>query len=146
MMSCIKLVWLREPNRDTMEFCEFCHNMIYLRTDAQNNLVKFCKNCKAKRVMDATEAGRQPYKLSQTLYSDDDLLYLQHQNKYLRFDPTLPRVCDASMQCPNEACEGKRENKESRLLYIKYHPVDLKYLYSCDHCGHCGLYEEFKKK
>lgn len=127
-----------------MEFCEFCNNMIYLRTDNQNNLVKYCKNCKAKQVVEAGEAGRMPYKISHTLYSDDDLLYLQHQNKYLRFDPTLPRICDPTMQCPNEACEGKRENKEGRLLYIKYHPVDLKYLYSCDHCGHCGLYEEFK--
>lgn len=126
-----------------MEFCDICQNMIYLGADGQNNLVKYCKNCKVKNVIEANQPGRQPYKISHTLYSDDDLLYLQHKNEYLRYDPTLPRICDPTIQCPNESCDGKRTNQASRVLYIKYHPVDLKYLYCCDHCGYCGLYDEF---
>lgn len=122
-----------------MEFCGICQNMMYMVSDAQRNLVKYCKNCKVKTVMEANQPGRQPYKISHTLYSDDDLLYLQHKNAYLRYDPTLPRICDPAIQCPNEGC-----TEPSRVLYIKYHPVDLKYLYCCDHCGYCGLYDEFK--
>jgi hypothetical protein len=129
-----------------MEFCEICQNMIYIRTDTQHNLVKYCKNCKTKQTMEATAPGRMPYKICQSLYSDDDMLYLQHQNKYLRYDPTLPRICDASLRCPAADCEGAAAGAESRLLYVKYHPVDLKYLYCCDYCGTCGLYEEFKVK
>ena len=123
-----------------MEFCHVCQNMLFLRTDGQQNLVKYCKRCKSRTVVEASAEGRQPYKISHSLYCDDDLLYLQHQNPYLRFDPTLPRICDPDIRCPVEACQGER------VLYIKYHPTDLKYLYCCDHCGHCGLYEEFKVK
>lgn len=128
-----------------MEFCEVCRNMLYMRTDTKNGaLIKFCKNCKYTSTIDPSDPNRKPYKVSHTLYTDDDLLYLQHQNKYLRYDPTLPRICDPSIVCPNDGCSGSKDTP--RVLYLKYHPVDLKYLYCCDYCGHCGTFQEFHLK
>ena len=133
-----------KSSQNTMEFCYICQNMLYMRTDPkEGHLIKFCKNCKFNHTMDAKDPKRKPYKITHTLYSDDDLLYLQHQNKYLRYDPTLPRICDPTISCPNSECNGK---DNPRVLYIKYHPIDLKYLYCCDHCGQCGTFEEFNLK
>ena len=126
-----------------MEFCDVCRNMIYLRTDATedggNRLVKYCKACGFEHVH---EGGA--FRVSQTLYAQDDLLYLQHQTPYLRCDPTLPRVCDPSLPCPSPTCTGPKNKPQ--VLYVKYHPVGMKYLYCCDYCGHFWRLESEKLK
>ena len=114
-----------------MEFCEICDNLLFLRAEEDNTLTKYCKHCSFTKT-DAANVGRA-IKVSQTLYSEDDLLYLQFKNKYLRHDPTLPRVTDTSLKCPNTDCTGK--DKPPQVLYVKYHPVHMKYLYCCDYCG-----------
>ena len=124
-----------------MEFCDACRNMVYLRADDGEDageeeggprgprLIKYCKACGYEKTH---EGGA--FRVTQTLYAEDDLLYLQHQTPYLRCDPTLPRVCDASMPCPNTACTGPKDKPQ--VLYVKYHPIHMKYLYCCDYCGH----------
>ena len=62
------------------------------------------------------------------------LLYNQHINKYLRYDPTLRRIKDNIIKCPNKECDVEPEKEQ--ILYIKYHPNNMKYLYVCDHCGY----------
>jgi DNA-directed RNA polymerase subunit M/transcription elongation factor TFIIS len=119
-----------------MEFCEVCRNMLYLRTDDEDVLIKHCRSCRWERPYD----GRA-FRVAQTSYAEDDMLYVQHQNPYLRFDPTLPRICDTSVQCPNAGCTGPRDKPQ--VLYVKYHPVNMLYLYCCDHCGHCDKSEAF---
>lgn len=122
-----------------MEFCDICENLLYLRSDEGAALVKYCKHCTfSKR---ETPDGRGAVKIAESLYSEDDLLYLQYQNKYLRFDPTLPRVSDSAITCPNQSCTGPKEAHDKgkefkpQVLYVKYHPVNMKYLYCCDYCG-----------
>lgn len=122
-----------------MEFCEACDNLLYLRTDDNVSLVKYCKHCTfVKREEDHTTTGnrKRAIKVTESLYSDDDLLYLQFQNKYLRFDPTLPRVNDPAIVCPNTECSRPQSGElKNQVLYVKYHPVHMKYLYCCDYCG-----------
>jgi DNA-directed RNA polymerase subunit M/transcription elongation factor TFIIS len=113
-----------------MEFCDICDNLLYLRSEEDHALVKYCKHC-AFSERESAE-GRPAMKVSENLYSEDEP-YLQYQNKYLRCDPTLPRVSDTGLQCPNTACSGPPENPQ--VLYVKYHPVHMKYLYCCDYCG-----------
>lgn len=113
-----------------MDFCEVCDNLLFLRSE-NTTLVKYCKHCGFTK--DNADEGKKAIKISQTLYSEDDLLYLQFKNKYLRNDPTLPRVRDPTLICPNAECTGPRDNPQ--VLYIKYHPVHMKYLYCCDYCG-----------
>jgi len=111
-----------------MEFCD-CENMLYMRTNETGDLIRYCKQCGFESIEAATTG--KAVRVTRTMYSEDDLLYKQHQNNYLRYDPTLPRVND--IPCPNKECTGSKQNPS--VLYIKYHPVDMKYFYMCDHCG-----------
>lgn len=116
----------------TMEFCEVCDNLLYLRAeDDDTTLMKYCKHCNFSKKADT---GRS-IKVSQTLYSEDQLLYDQFQNKYLRNDRTLPRMHDPALSCPSPECT-KPKDKPSQIIYIKYQSTNMRYMYCCDYCGH----------
>jgi len=112
-----------------MEFCEVCDNMIYVKSNDSKQLVKYCKHCQFEKV----ETTNAAIRISQTIYSEDDLLYNQHVNKYLRFDPTLRRIKDPHINCPNKDCDVPEEDKQ--VIYIKYDSKNMKYLYVCESCG-----------
>jgi DNA-directed RNA polymerase subunit M/transcription elongation factor TFIIS len=122
-----------------MEFCDDCDNLLYMK-DNEGKLVKYCKHCSFSKELDPRTAGA--FKVTQTMYSEDDLLYKQHQNKYLRFDPTLPRVQDPNIHCPSQECTGPKD--APRVLYVKYHPVHMKYFYCCEYCGYTWRLDEQK--
>jgi hypothetical protein len=42
-------------------------------------------------------------------------------------------VSDPTITCPSAECAGPKDKPQ--VLYIKYHPVHMKYLYCCDYCG-----------
>lgn len=115
-----------------MEFCKICQNMLYLKTELDQSLTRYCKNCKFQH-QDAPTLGKAVC-VSKTVYTEDDLLYMQHKNAFLRFDPTLPRVADPNLVCENKDCSGPRDKPQ--MIYVKYHPVHMKYFYTCDYCGH----------
>lgn len=101
-----------------MEFCTNCKNMLYIITD-QNHLIKECKYCKYNENI----STNQPIKLSETSYSNDNLLYEYHKSNYIRQDPTLQRVKDQDI------------NNGKSTIYIKYNPIDMKYMYVCEETG-----------
>jgi hypothetical protein len=84
--------------------------MLYVKSNEEKKLVKYCKHCEFEKV----ETINSAIKISKTIYSEDDLLYNQHVNKYEK--------CDAP------------ENKK-QVIYIKYDSKNMKYLYVCEHCG-----------
>ena len=112
-----------------MEFCEICDNMLYVKSNEEKKLVKFCKHCDFEKV----ETVNTAINISKTFYSGDDLLYNQHVNKYLRYDPTLRRIKDPLINCPNENCNAPDD--KNQVIYIKYDNKNMKYLYVCEHCG-----------
>ena len=113
-----------------MEFCDNCDNMLYIKNNEDNDLVKFCKHCSFSKIENTSKC----IKISETKYSEDDLLYNQNINNYLRYDPTLRRIRDINITCPNtEKCNKSVD--EQQVLYIKYDNKNMKYLYVCDHCG-----------
>ena len=115
-----------------MEFCSICENMLYVMTDDSKNLIKYCKHCNFSK----KEDNMKCLKISEKYYTEDDLLYNQSINKYLRYDPTLRRINDEQIKCNSEKCPIKiNESLNQQVLYIKYHPESMKYLYVCDHCG-----------
>lgn len=122
-----------------MEFCDICNNMLYVKSNEERDLIKYCKHCEFSK----KETSGKSIKISETMYSEDDLLYNQHINKYLRFDPTLRRIKDSTIKCKNKECDVEPENE--RVLYIKYHPQNMKYLYICDHCGYIWRPEDKNK-
>ena len=112
-----------------MEFCEVCDNMLYVKTNEDKKLVKYCKHCQFEKIETVNSAIR----ISQTMYSEDDLLYNQNVNKYLRFDPTLRRIRDPHINCPNSNCNSTPDNNQ--VIYNKYDSKNMKYLYVCETCG-----------
>jgi DNA-directed RNA polymerase subunit M/transcription elongation factor TFIIS len=112
-----------------MEFCEVCDNMLYVKSNEERQLVKYCKHCDHQKL----ETSQSAIKISQTIYSEDDLIYNQHVNKYLRYDPTLRRIKDPLISCPNSKCTVEDDKKQ--ILYIKYDQQNMKYFYVCEYCG-----------
>lgn len=115
-----------------MEFCKNCQNMLYLVTNDEGGLAYSCKCCKYSE--DKSQNMNKAVCISTTKYTEDDLLYKQNINPYLRFDPTLPRVQDKNIRCENKNCTGPED--KSQVIYVKYHPVHMKYFYVCDYCGY----------
>ena len=115
-----------------MEFCIICNNMLYITRSEKNNLVKYCRHCDYKKEEINPSSA---IKVSQTIYTEDDLLYNQYVNKYLPLDPTLRRIDDPYIICPDEECITKTDsNTKQQVIYIKYHHENMKYLYCCNYC------------
>jgi DNA-directed RNA polymerase subunit M/transcription elongation factor TFIIS len=112
-----------------MEFCNICNNLLYLKESDESDLIKYCRHCKFEHKVEITNL----FQVSKTNYTDDDLLYNQHINKFLRYDPTLRRISDNSIKCKNQNCSGK--DKPPQVLYIKYNSKSMQFLYVCDYCG-----------
>jgi len=104
-----------------------------MRTEDDGSLVHHCKKCQFTKTDDA--ATGKAIRISRTNYSEDEMLFNQQQNPYLRYDPTLPRVNDKENPCPNKDCSGPKDKPQA--LYVKYHPVNMLYFYCCDYCGTC---------
>ena len=111
-----------------MEFCKVCNNLLYLQMDEDRRLMKHCKCCQT-----SFEEERKGLRISKAVYSEDDMLFMYHQNPYLRFDPTLPRINNVA--CPKKDCIGRLENRPNQVIYVKYNPVKMSYFYTCEHCG-----------
>lgn len=112
-----------------MEFCKVCDNMLYLLTEDNRTLRKHCKACGWSEVV---PPGAK--RVATTQYREDDLLYQQYQNPYLRYDPTLPRISDPSLACPIADCPGPKDHPQ--VIYIKYNATHQKFLYMCEYCGY----------
>ena len=130
-----------------MRFCSACENMLYisLRPDERKDgapleLTYSCKHCGFSNTADevrreneaAGKAAGDPSAVLNTDYSDDQTSYKQYATPYIRHDPTLPRVNDIA--CPSEGCT-KPADAPNEVVFVKYDPANLKYLYHCMHCS-----------
>ena len=64
---------------------------------------------------------------------DDATKYSQYINKYLKYDPTLPRV--QNIVCTNPQCSRKAD-QPNEVLYLKYDHTNMKFMYHCIHCSY----------
>ena len=117
-----------------MKFCEHCKNMLYVSVDEDSKLLFYCKSCNHKVIQDVQRDNS-------VLIIDDNKIdestrYAHFLNKYLKFDPTLPRVNNIS--CTNESCT-KQKDGENEVIYLKYDHANMQYLYYCCHCDHFWL-------
>lgn len=115
-----------------MKFCDFCNNMLYVNINEAKDLLYYCKSCGKQEI--------QPKEQGSICVIDDNQIndtmkYSQYINKYLKYDPTLPRVDD--MDCPNPTCN--RNGKKNEVIYINYNPTDMKFVYFCCHCNHSWI-------
>ena len=112
-----------------MKFCSVCDNMLYIRIgDAGATMLYTCKHCGFG--IKAEETASKSCVL-ETNYSDDHSMYRQYASDLIKHDPTLPRV--SNIPCENPAC-SRKEGAPHEVIFVKYDPVKLKYMYFCCHC------------
>lgn len=110
-----------------MKFCDNCQNMLYLSVNG-DKLVSKCKNCNFSIDNDFTSSAECI--LTNSVETDNNN-YKKYMSKFIKFDPTLPRV--NNIVCTNESCT-KLHSAENEVIFIKYDQSKLKYLYFCCHC------------
>lgn len=103
--------------------------MLYASVDG-TRLVHKCKNCSF--MADEDYATSACCVMSHSV-KGDSVNYKRYMTKFIKFDPTLPRV--KNLVCTNAACT-KDAAAENEVIYIKYDYKNLKYLYFCCHCDH----------
>ena len=109
-----------------LKFCKHCEYSLSLEIskDDANTLYYVCATCGYKEKEE--KGGLIMETAVQEKASDSYKVYL---NEFTKKDPTLPHI--KTIPCPNQACSGK---SNPDVIYIKYDPTALKYLYICTHC------------
>ena len=110
-----------------INFCNNCNNLLYLYKNDKNELVYCCKSC----------GNIQEYTRKTNIYKQSDINKSEiiNTNKNLVNDITLPRLSNKNIKCINSECKSITQNKKSSIIYIKYNPDELKYIYICENCG-----------
>lgn len=111
-----------------MKFCPVCQNMLYMQLDQDAGLKLYCKHCSYVEVANVDNV--KDVLISQSQRGDGQADYKQYMTPDLEHDPTLPRV--RHMECPNKECPSTPDKRE--VIYLKYDPVHLKFLYFCTAC------------
>lgn len=111
-----------------MDFCDLCHNMLYIAVE-ERKLKLHCRNCQFSK----TNEGNQTVCVVQSSSAEDSADYKQFMTKYIQHDPTLPRV--NNIKCPKHSTHTDKSAPDE-VIYIKYNPTKMKYLYHCCSCEH----------
>jgi hypothetical protein len=111
-----------------MNFCAVCHNVYFIKVNDDNNMVYFCKCCGNEEVQHKQDGS---ICIMTDDKVDDATKYAQYMNKNLKYDLTLPRV--DNIECVNPQCV-KKEGEKNEVIYLKYDPMNMKYMYHCVHC------------
>lgn len=113
-----------------MKFCDVCDNLLYVKQTVLDGggpgIAYQCNYCSS-----VYEAGDSGEPIAETDYRDDRAKYHHLMTPLIHEDPTLPRVDNVA--CPNKQCSRPARAKGS-VIYIKYDPTNLRFLYSCSYC------------
>jgi DNA-directed RNA polymerase subunit M/transcription elongation factor TFIIS len=118
---------LGDPDDEEMRFCDVCDNLLYVKqSPGDGGLIYQCNYCYS-----AYDAGDTTEPIVETDYRDDRAKYHHLLTPLVHEDPTLPRV--DNVVCPNADC-SRPSRAKGKVLYIKYDPANLRFLYSCSYC------------
>jgi len=109
-----------------MRFCPECRYYLYLDVEA-TNLTRVCKNCGYK---EEDKTGGLILETHVQQRSSEGYKILL--NEFTKFDPTLPH--SKTIKCPRGECASNVGSTEKDVIYIKYDPTNMKYLYICTVC------------
>jgi DNA-directed RNA polymerase subunit M/transcription elongation factor TFIIS len=105
--------------------CPICEN--YMPLNMGEILSRVCRNCGHKQ---EEQKGLVMETIIQEKASEGYRVFL---NEFTREDPRLPHL--KTIPCPNkESCPTRTGGEETDTIYIKYDPVNMKYLYICNVC------------
>jgi DNA-directed RNA polymerase subunit M/transcription elongation factor TFIIS len=120
--------------------------MYYIKINGEdaNTLVYYCRFC-GHEDNEPTDDG---VVVLRTEYKKTEQQFSHMINRYIKHDPTLPRI--TNVKCPNEGCKSNgasdkssssasgdhdsTKGRESSVIYLRYDDANMKYLYICEHC------------
>ena len=141
-----------------MKFCTECNNMNYIKINGEdaNTLVYYCRFCGHED----NEPAESGVVVLRTEYKKTEQQFSHMVNRYIKHDPTLPRI--ANVKCPNESCtsnaatsnaatsnhgpgdkasgdkahsdKAHQGDKGPNVIYLRYDDNNMKYLYICEDC------------
>jgi hypothetical protein len=127
----------------SLDFCPSCDYYLYQKATGAKSKIPF-----GPKVTPSTEmfrichnCGYQAKDSGGGLIMETDLQektsegYKILLNEFTKMDPTLPHL--DTIKCPNAECGSNRGTVKADIIYMKYDPVNLKYLYLCNVEG-CG--------
>jgi DNA-directed RNA polymerase subunit M/transcription elongation factor TFIIS len=118
---------------------------IKINGDDANTLVYYCRFC-GHEDNEPTDDG---VVVLRTEYKKTEQQFSHMINRYIKHDPTLPRI--TNVKCPNEGCKSNGSSDksygasasgghdstqvhESSVIYLRYDDENMKYLYICTTC------------
>jgi DNA-directed RNA polymerase subunit M/transcription elongation factor TFIIS len=114
-----------------MKFCPTCDYYLYLdkANDDEQTLSRVCRNCGYRSSADDENGGLVMETIIQEKASEAYKVFL---NEFTKNDPTLPHL--HTLACPNKECATNTSGVQKDVVYIKYDPTNLKFLYICNVC------------
>lgn len=111
-----------------MKFCPYDKNMLIISQNP-NVLSYVCRTCGHTETDDK---GGLILEMNVQQRSSEGYKILL--NEFTKYDPTLPHM--KTIKCPSGDCPTNKGEKERDIIYMKYDPVNLKYIYICNVCDH----------
>ena len=111
-----------------MKFCKICDNMYYLKLkeDESDEMIYYCRNCNTEDTNIDLE-NLSIYKYTKNIENPS-----KHINKFIKFDPTLPRL--NTIRCPNDTCKTNTDGASREVIYLRHDETNMKYMYICCVC------------
>ena len=112
-----------------MHFCNSCENMLYIKLNEAdgNDLVYYCRKCGETN----DTVNNKNICVLKTEFITNEKGYQFDINKYIKYDPTLPRT--KQIKCPNIDCSSNKDAK-NEVIYFRYDDSNMKYVYICSFC------------
>lgn len=125
---------LETPERQdsAIRFCPVCRYYLYVEanTGTTESLYRLCRNCGYRKADE--NGGLLTEMVIQERAAEGYKILL---NEFTRRDPRLPHI-KKDIKCPDPGCDSNHGKSDPDVIYIKYDPVNMLYLYICDICGH----------
>lgn len=106
-----------------MRFCPTCD--YYMPLDKTNE----SRECRTCGTIEKVNGGLVMETIIQEKASEAYKVFL---NEFTKNDPTLPHL--HTLGCPNKECPTNVAGVQKDVVYIKYDPTNLKFLYICNVC------------
>jgi hypothetical protein len=119
----------------SIKFCPTCRYFLFLvnkevKNEDGTSSPELWRQCRACGFEEQEEKGCLI--LETNLQEKVNEGYKVLLNEFTKLDPTLPHV--KNIKCPAEECPSNMGGAERDVIYMKYDPVNLKFLYICNVC------------
>jgi DNA-directed RNA polymerase subunit M/transcription elongation factor TFIIS len=121
---------MSEKQDSSIRFCPVCRYYLFVEVSGEDqSLQRLCRNCGHRE--EDTKGGLVMEMMVQERSAEGYKILL---NEFTRQDPRLPHI-RKNIKCPEPKCDSNHGKVEPDIIYIKYDPVNMLYLYICDICG-----------